>query len=228
MLTALQKNPGSTAAGFAALITFDRTSTPAAPKLSATIDQNGDGRLDISGEVVPFLDRFFADFDRLVLAGQAPYGPQYTTTAQLPTIISTIGSFTRPVLLLQGANDANVAPESAREIDRALVVAGTSDHTLLIFPGLGHSLGPAATVYEDSFQPIATEPMAILVSWLERRFGEVNDPDAVDVVWIQWADDGDGWWLWLSGRRGAPGCSPVGPPLALGPRDPVVVPRATE
>ena len=44
---------------------------------------------------------------------------------------------------------------------------GNPDHTLKIFPGLGHSLGPATRLLDDNFRPIAPLPRQALVEWLQ-------------------------------------------------------------
>ncbi|HEX5500237.1 MAG TPA: alpha/beta fold hydrolase, partial [Thermomicrobiales bacterium] len=112
LLAALRNHP-ATAAGFAALATFDLSSSQSEPRLNPATDRNGDGRLDIDGEVVPALDDLFAHFDRALASGKLPYGPQYATDRQLPPIATTIGGYHGPVLILQGESDANVPPEGA-------------------------------------------------------------------------------------------------------------------
>jgi pimeloyl-ACP methyl ester carboxylesterase len=164
------RQPG-TVGSFAILITLDLASLGGQPGSNPMVDQNGDGLIDIEAELVPNLEAFFANFDERSAVGQSPYGPQYATDQQLPTILESVGELQQPVLILQGENDANVRPAAAERIDAALAEAGHADHTLIIYPGLGHSLGPAATVYADNFAPIATEPLADLVAWLDSRLG---------------------------------------------------------
>ena len=180
VLAALRGTPG-TASGDAALMTLDLSqpppaspapgtaspSAPAAPKLNAVIDANKDGKLDIANEIVPFFQGFFANFDQN--AGGSPYA-QYTTDKALPTIVSSLPAYKGPVLILQGANDANVSPEGAKQIDDALATASNSDHTLINYPNLGHSLGQAPSRNADNFQPIDAKPLADTSAWLNKRF----------------------------------------------------------
>ena len=72
-----------------------------------------------------------------------------------------------PILVLQGANDGNTPKEGAEEFVRALPAAG--DHTLKIYSGLGHSLGTALTIVEDSFAPIDEKPLQDTIRWLSVR-----------------------------------------------------------
>jgi fermentation-respiration switch protein FrsA (DUF1100 family) len=164
------RQPG-TVGSFAFLITLDLASLGGQPSVNPMVDQNGDGLIDIDAELLPNLEAFFANFDELSAAGQSPYGPQYATDQQLPTILESVGELQQLILILHGENDANVPPEAAERIDAALAEAGHPDHTLLIYPELGHSLGPAPTVFADDFAPIATEPLADLLAWLDSRLG---------------------------------------------------------
>lgn len=170
-----QQHPG-TVAGYAFLLCFDPTSTPASPQLNAAIDQNGDELLDISAEIIPFVDTYFATFDETAAAGLSPYGPQYATDRQLPTILDSVAQVKQPVVILHGENDANVPPQSSVQIDAALEAAGNTDHTLKLYPELGHSLGLATTVYDDAFAPIAPEPLQDVASWLDHHFGGARFP----------------------------------------------------
>lgn len=180
LLVAYERHPG-TVANFGFLLAFEPSSTPSAPKLNAKIDANGDGALAIDGEIVPFVDDFFANFDRWSATGGSPYGLQYAIDAQLPPIVDALGQVEGPVLMLHGENDANVPPEASDRIDAALTAAGHRDHTLRRYPGLGHSLGPARTVVDDAFAPIAERPLTDLVGWLDRRVGRTPIPAPPDI-----------------------------------------------
>ena len=164
---AFRANHG-TVLGFAALMTLDftATTTGGAPKLNAQVDKNGDGRLDIAGEIVPYWRSVFANFDK----DTGPYAATYAPSKALPAIVDSVPNDKGPVLILQGAHDANVDPNGAKRVDDALAAAGASDHTLLTYPGLGHSLGVAASTDTDDFQPIAAQPLNDTKAWLDKRF----------------------------------------------------------
>jgi uncharacterized protein len=123
-------------------------------------DKNKDGVIDIDAELLPnvgpYLDQMFQ-----------PGGPAgiYGPGRALPGLLELAPDLKLPVLILQGENDANVAAQGARALDAALT--GTPDHTLKVYPGLGHSLGRAPSVIEDDFRPIAPEPLADLAAWLQ-------------------------------------------------------------
>lgn len=152
---------------FALLFSFDQANPQATPKLNPAVDKNGDGQLDITHEVVPFFADYFANFEQI--NAQGPF-EQYTLANALPTILATIPMYRRPVLLLQGDRDANVPPDGANALDAALATGGNTDHTLIRYPDLGHSLGSTASVYTDFFAPIASQPLRDLGDWLDARF----------------------------------------------------------
>lgn len=163
--------PG-TVTGFAILIALDLTGDQSsAPQLNREVDANADGLLDIEGEVIPYLDEFFATFDEASAAGGTLYGPQYASDQQFPPVIETIVDLPIPILIIHGENDANVSPELSERVEAALAEAGHPDHSLILYPGLGHSLGPAATVFDDNFAPISPEPLADVLAWLDARVG---------------------------------------------------------
>lgn len=163
--------PG-TVTGFAILISLDLTGNPNdPPQLNPAVDTNEDGLVDIEGEVIPYLDDFFANFDELSESGGTLYGPQYASDQQFPPVIDTIANLPIPILIIHGENDANVSPELSQQVEAALNEAGHPDHTLILYPGLGHSLGPAETVFDDNFAPISPEPLADVLAWLDTRLG---------------------------------------------------------
>jgi len=132
--------------------------------INPILDRNHDGAIDIDTEFMPALP-----FELNVLLSPRGifriYGPGYA----LPTVTAQAPRLKLPVLILQGANDANVPPAGARELNAALGASGVGGHTLNIYPGLGHSLGPAASVIDDNFRPIALAPLVDLADWLGRH-----------------------------------------------------------
>ena len=184
ILAALRNSPG-TASGAAAILTLDlsqpaaSSASPAAAtapassaaaspasnglRLNPKIDKNGDGKLDIAGEIVPFFQDYFANFDENARNG--PFS-QYTSDKTPPTIVSSLPGYKGPVLILQGGRDANVNPASAKQIDDAIEASGRSGHGLNMYPNLGHSLGQTPSVYADNFQPIDMAPLEATLGWL--------------------------------------------------------------
>lgn len=167
LLAALRAHPGTVSSN-AAFISFNPNSSPSAPKFNAAIDRNQDGKLDIEQEIKPFLSAYFANFDKFNQSPAAPFH-RYTSANQLPAILDSIAGYHGPILILQGEHDANVSPDGAKQIDAALAAAGASDHRLILYPNLGHSLGPAASTDDDDFARIAQQPLQDLTAWLDQH-----------------------------------------------------------
>ncbi|WP_028925750.1 alpha/beta hydrolase family protein [Pseudonocardia acaciae] len=134
------------------------------PTPDRRFDRNGDGAIDLRGELEPALPSFV---DALLapdapLAGFGPGRGLLPVTEQAPRL-------PMPVLALQGLEDGNVPPDSARALDAALGRAGNPDHALRLYPGLGHSLGDAASPSDDDMLPIRDAPLADVADWLRRH-----------------------------------------------------------
>ncbi|WP_433562391.1 alpha/beta hydrolase family protein [Nocardia sp. CA-151230] len=127
-----------------------------------TWDLNRDGKLDVNLEFRP-------DYQFYLESAMRPGGlyELYDPARALPTVIEQAPKLTAPVLILQGAQDANVPPAGSTTLDAALSAAGNPDHTLHLFPTLGHSLGPTPDVLHDDFQPIAPAALDALGNWLD-------------------------------------------------------------
>jgi uncharacterized protein len=123
-------------------------------------DPDQDGRVELDSEwraaVPAFVDSLLAPSGPL-----ASWGPG----RGLPSVTEQAPALRLPVLVLQGEHDGNVPPASAHVLDDALREHGT----LRMYPGLGHSLGPAADRADDDLRPIHELPMADIVAWLDRH-----------------------------------------------------------
>lgn len=132
-------------------------------KINPALDVNGDGQLDLDGELIDGLAQVlqfaFSDMG---------YFRMYQPHRALPVLLDQVEKINLPVLILQGSNDANTPAHGAQQLADALKKAGV-DVTLHMYDGLGHSLGPAKDVVADNFAPIDEEPLQDLVAWLSSR-----------------------------------------------------------
>ncbi|SMB97090.1 alpha/beta hydrolase family protein [Deinococcus hopiensis] len=160
-LMASFQGDGSPMAKMQGQLLFDRTSTLARPVLSTFLDNNHDGLIDLLGEALPAI----AAYDSAAVL----QSPMYAPATSLPPLGTLAPQLTLPVLILQGAVDANIDPADAQALDTALAKAGNTDHTLKVYAGLGHSLGRATSVTQDYFAPMAPEPVNDLAAWLKRH-----------------------------------------------------------
>lgn len=150
--------PGSALAKTQGQFLLAPDSTPQVPRLNTALDTDRDGRIDLRAEALPAIRAFYAQ-------GVAQ-SPLYAPATTLPTLGELAPELGLPVLILQGENDGNIDPADARLLDAALAAAGNTDHTLKLYPGLGHSLGPAADITKDEFAPMAGGPMNDMAAWL--------------------------------------------------------------
>lgn len=129
------------------------------------LDADQDGTLNLDTEFAPRI----AEMVDLNLSAQgflAQYGPE---RSPLPPVSEQAPLLTLPVLILHGENDANSPVLDAALLLGALMSAGNLDVTLNAYPGLGHTLGPAASLLDDAFRPIERQPMADTAAWVLAR-----------------------------------------------------------
>lgn len=133
--------------------------------LNPFFDTDEDGAIDIDAELLPNLRAYLEQLFE-------PGGPFaiYAEERALPTVSEQAPQLVQPVLILQGENDANVPAFGAQLLD--VLLTGNPDHTLLLYPGLGHSLGTAASVIADNFGPMQPEPLQDLADWLAAQVEE--------------------------------------------------------
>lgn len=131
--------------------------------LNAALDIDQDGALSIDREIVPSLG-FILDS----AFGEMGYFRIYADDVALPVLSDQVDRLKLPVLILQGAHDANTPAYGAEELAAALEAAGV-DVTFHLYEGLGHSLGLAESLLADNFAPIAAQPLQDLLAWLDSR-----------------------------------------------------------
>jgi pimeloyl-ACP methyl ester carboxylesterase len=126
--------------------------------INAELDLNGDGAISINDEFLPELENLL----------DIEFGESYMYASEnaLPSTTQQAANIEVPVLILQGENDSATAEKDVHLLEQALESADHSDYQLIIYPGLGHSLGPAETLIKDNFRPIEQRPLEDLVIWL--------------------------------------------------------------
>jgi pimeloyl-ACP methyl ester carboxylesterase len=126
--------------------------------INAELDLNGDGAISINDEFLPELENLL----------DIEFGEDYMYASEnaLPSTTQQAANIEVPVLILQGENDSATMEKDVHLLEQALESADHSDYQLIIYPGLGHSLGPAETLIKDNFRPIEQRPLEDLVIWL--------------------------------------------------------------
>ncbi len=87
--------------------------------------------------------------------------------------LATLSSVKAPVLIVNGGQDVQVAPEHARRLGTALEAAGHTDYEVKIFPRLNHlfavSRGEGTAEYADPNAKVDGDFLGYLAGWLAAR-----------------------------------------------------------
>ena len=128
------------------------------------LDANGDTRINIDQELLPFRLAELAEFEEI---------PWFQSHEELNSttidIIENLNSTN--ILILHGEADIQTPLEQALMLEQKLTEVGHHDHTLITFPGLGHTFYPAQGSVQP-LGPIREYVLSDLHSWLK-------DPDRV-------------------------------------------------
>ena len=169
-LAAAQTGPGGMVAKLAVSFFVDPASLRTGkPVVSTLLDQNGDGQLDPETEIRAALP------DLLDFA----FSPQgncyiYAEGRTVPTVTEQAPKLPMPVLILQGEHDASTPRRAGVALHAALVAAGNRAATLMLLPGLGHTLGPCPSVLEDAGQAPAEATLVPIAGVVARAGGRVG------------------------------------------------------
>ncbi|WP_102124659.1 alpha/beta hydrolase family protein [Deinococcus planocerae] len=131
--------------------------------INSALDTDKDGRLEVNTEVVP-------GFKAVLDSAFTPQGVFriYAPGRALPTVTAQVPNLKLPVLVLQGQDDASTPVGNLGTLEAAFQKAGTRA-TVKVYPGLGHTLGPARSEIDDDFRPIAAQPMQDTINWIKAR-----------------------------------------------------------
>ncbi|MGL5852001.1 MAG: alpha/beta fold hydrolase [Phycicoccus sp.] len=138
-------------------------------RVSPELDTDGDGRLAIDTEVKAKLapQEWFDAYPEIdvVSEDQKPYlrdiGSYLDVSQNLP-------KYRGPALLLNGENDIQTPVRGAYVVDDALEKAGNPDHTIKVYPGIGHAMNYTLKWKGDFGDP---DPMVVkdIADWLAER-----------------------------------------------------------
>lgn len=128
-------------------------------RINPLLDADKDGRISFA-EADPTIASWYADTPDGGLGMDA-------TGRALRGVADAYSTTTQPVLILQGLNDGNVDVAATEAFVRRSDARRRV--TLLTYPGLGHSLGPARSTLEDALAPASDRPLDDMTHWLDRR-----------------------------------------------------------
>jgi pimeloyl-ACP methyl ester carboxylesterase len=121
------------------------------PQINTFTDANGDGLIDIEGELRPTIEQFIANLPSFVPQGEASY-----QTAEV------LAEFGIPALLVHGELDGWVPLRSAE----AIAAVAPETVTLMAYPSLGHALSPVESALFDRFGVMDAQVIADIAAWV--------------------------------------------------------------
>ncbi|MBB6100153.1 hypothetical protein HNR42_003623 [Deinobacterium chartae] len=133
-------------------------------EVNPELDRDDSGSIDIDREYLPAARE---QLEAALGAGgeMAIYGPRALPSVQLQSRrLRQI-----PLLILQGQQDGNTPAWGASLLGRLLDYQRHPDFTVRLYGGLGHGLGRAESIYDESFRPMAPEPRRDLIAWIQRH-----------------------------------------------------------
>ena len=123
------------------------------------LDANNDNLVEIDRELIPFA---------LGLFEQTAAGPWLQSHKEIPPNLVAIENLrpTTRILILQGEEDNQTYLEQALLLEQKLTQMKYPDHTLITYPGLGHTVHPAQGL-DQPLGPIQDYVLADLHDWLK-------------------------------------------------------------
>jgi uncharacterized protein len=103
-------------------------------------DADHDGQIAIDAEAGPVL-RAATGIDNYPDTPGLEELKEYAIDfARFPTVTEALPKFAGPTLLLNGENDLQTPARAALAADAAVAAAGNKDHTIIIYPGMAHTM----------------------------------------------------------------------------------------
>ncbi|MDP9799189.1 acetyl esterase/lipase [Catenuloplanes nepalensis] len=135
-------------------------------KVLASTDTDGDGQIAIDAEAGAVLREASGIDDYPNVPGLEDLQDYVTDIARFPTVTEALPRFAGPTLLLNGENDLQTPARAAIAADAAVGAAGNPDHTIIIYPGMAHTMN-----ITPKFTPEFRDPDAQVVTdiraWLK-------------------------------------------------------------
>jgi pimeloyl-ACP methyl ester carboxylesterase len=141
------------------------------------LDTSEDGYFDIENELKPIEIAFFD-----LYTSSDPKSLYYSIWLQSDfalkdTNLDIIGNVSASILILQGEGDTQALVEQAFLLEQRLTEVEHVDHTLITYPGLGHTFYPADG-WLQPLGPMQDGVLADLFAWLESPVRTVRNLEA--------------------------------------------------
>ena len=142
-LKAALRGKGGMVAKLGASFFADPASMGTGARVSPLLDTNGDGELDsteIELGIERILDFAFSQKGNVWI---------YAEGRTVPPVTDQAARLAMPVLVLQGEHDASTPAHGIARLSAAFAKAGNARVEVRMLPGMGHTLGPAASPIDD-------------------------------------------------------------------------------
>jgi len=126
------------------------------------VDPNGDGYISLVDEMLPLWNQIF----EYLTTAEYPGSKWYQSHFALENNLEIIGNVSAGILILQGEEDTQTPVFEAHILDQRLMEVGHHDHTLITYPGLGHSFYPNEGMLQW-LGPIQDHVLSDLATWLK-------------------------------------------------------------
>jgi len=126
------------------------------------VDPNGDGYISLVEETLPLWNQIF----EYLTTAEYPGSIWYQSHFALENNLEIIGNVSAGILILQGEEDTQTPVFEAHFLDQKLMEVGHHDHTLITYPGLGHSFYPKEGMLQW-LGPIQDHVLSDLATWLK-------------------------------------------------------------
>lgn len=134
----------------------------------SVISENATGNVSIEKDLEPLIVK---QYQQLIGNPQIPGYKWLQSYFALNDTIDFIADIPASILILNGENDTQVPVENALLLEQKLMQEGHPDHTLITYPGLGHSFYPSQN-WIQPLGPMGENVLADMHAWLtspERR-----------------------------------------------------------
>jgi len=126
------------------------------------VDPNGDGYISLVEETLPLWNQIF----EYLTTAEYPGSIWYQSHFALENNLEIIGNVSAGILILQGEEDTQTPLQEAFLLEQRLTETKHPDHTLISYPGLGHSFYPVDG-WKQPLGPIQDYVLSDLAAWLK-------------------------------------------------------------
>lgn len=159
---ATMSKPGNNLAPLPAAGLIEKNNTTGQYQWYSVITTNRTGNISIKDDLKPLITRQ----SQLLLSNRTLPGYEWLQSYfALNDTIDIIGNISASILILQGEIDTQVPVQQAMLLEQRLMEVNHPDHTLITYPGLGHTFYPSMN-WIQPLGPIGENVLADLHSWL--------------------------------------------------------------